>query len=335
MLKVFSSLVLLTSFVSSLQPAELRRESLMETLRTGGYTIILRHARTDRSIPTRETPGYSPKERADQRNLTADGVRDARLMGVVLKKYQIPIGEIIASPLYRTVETAQLAAGDPTTTTMALRVFPSTAEQAALVSAPTQSGTNRLLVTHHFVIETHVPGIKPGDIGESEAVVVRPTADGKLELIGRITLSDWEALAGIDPAPSGNRADAESVLSPAGSQSGRRAGADGVKTPNDIATYYIAAFNTGSSARMREFIEAYLLENPGRTIESRLEIYEEAFRTHGPLTLEMVHSAEADEAVLEMKSRQGNFRLVVKASGARPGRAASVSFVTTHAGVHR
>ena len=90
---------------------------------------------------------------------------------------------------------------------MALRVFPSTAEQAALVSAPTPSGTNRLLVTHHFVIETHVPGIKPGDIGESEAVVVRPTANGKLELIGRITLSDWEALERVRTFVAGRRQD--------------------------------------------------------------------------------------------------------------------------------
>jgi phosphohistidine phosphatase SixA len=320
MLNTISSLVLLTSIAWTPPREELRRESLMEALKAGGYTIILRHARTDRSIPSKETPGYSPKDRADQRNLTADGVRDAKLIGAVLKKYGIPIGEIVSSPLYRTVETAQMAAGNPTTTTMALRVFPSTDEQTALVVAPVRSRTNRLLVTHHFVIEKHVPGIKPGDIGESEAVVVRPDGKGAIEVIGRVTLADWEILGGVRSEPRTNPAP------PAGVSS---------STPKDIATAYVAAFNTGSSARMREFIERYLLVNPDRPVEARLVTYEEAFRSHGPLTLEMVHSADAAEAVLEMKSRQGSFRLVVRASDTQPGRAASVVFMTTQAGGHR
>ena len=52
----------------------------------------------------------------------------------------------------------------PATTTMALRVFPATAEAAALIAAAPAAGTNRVVVTHHFVIETHVPGIRPGDM---------------------------------------------------------------------------------------------------------------------------------------------------------------------------
>ena len=56
MLHLISSIVVLTSLASPLAPPELRRDSLMEALRSGGYTIILRHARTDRSIPVKETP---------------------------------------------------------------------------------------------------------------------------------------------------------------------------------------------------------------------------------------------------------------------------------------
>ena len=130
-----------------------------------------------------------PKERSAQRNLTDEGIRDAALMGVVFRKYGISFAEIISSPMYRTVETAEMAAGTPTKITMDLRSIPSTVEQAALIKTPPKPGTNRLLITHHFVIETHVPGIKPGDIGESEAVVVRHV-NGTIELAGRITLED-------------------------------------------------------------------------------------------------------------------------------------------------
>src|SRR5688500_5866546 len=123
-------------------------------------------------------------------------------MGVRLLKYGFPIGEVAASALFRTRVTAEYAAGTLTRTTMALRVFPSTDEQAAVVAAPPAPGTNRLLVTHHFVIETHVPGIRPGDVGEREAAVVRATGDGRVALVGRITLLDWERLAGVPPQAS-------------------------------------------------------------------------------------------------------------------------------------
>ena len=323
MLHLISSIVVLTSLASPSAPPELRRDSLMEALRSGGYTIILRHARTDRSIPVKETPSYTPKDRADQRNLTDDGVRDAKLIGAVLRKYRIPIGEIVSSPLYRTVETAELAVGKPTRTTMDLRVFPSTADQAALVAAPVKAGSNRLIVTHHFVIETHVPGIRPGDIGESEAAVVRSTADGKVELVGRITLSDWHTLGGVaSPAPAN-----------AGQQRATTAVGAGL-TPEQIARAYIAAFNAGRPA-MRDFIESHLLVNPERPTDARLKTYDELFGSHGPLTLEMVHSADATEAAFEMKSKQGNFQLVVKAADGQPGRAASVSFRVPHFGGHR
>ena len=241
----------------------------------------------------------------------------------MLRKYRIPIGEIVSSPLYRTVETAELAVGKPTRTTMDLRVFPSTADQAALVAAPVKAGSNRLIVTHHFVIETHVPGIRPGDIGESEAAVVRSTADGKVELVGRITLSDWQTLGGVaSPAP-------------ANAVQQRATTAVGVGlTPEQIARAYIAAFNAGRPA-MRDFIESHLLVNPERPTDARLKTYDELFGSHGPLTLEMVHSADATEAAFEMKSKQGNFQLVVKAADGQPGRAASVSFRVPHFGGHR
>src|SRR5258708_4239508 len=93
---------------------ELRRDDLMAALRTGGYTVLLRHARTDRSFT--EQPGYTTKERSTQRNLTDEGIRDAALMGAVFRKYGISFAEIFASPIFRTVETAEMAVGKPTTT---------------------------------------------------------------------------------------------------------------------------------------------------------------------------------------------------------------------------
>jgi hypothetical protein len=86
MMQLLSALALVTGLgtATTVDSTELRREELMSALRNGGYTVLLRHARTDRSF--NEVREYVPKERSAQRNLTDDGVRDAALMGVVFRK---------------------------------------------------------------------------------------------------------------------------------------------------------------------------------------------------------------------------------------------------------
>jgi phosphohistidine phosphatase SixA len=310
---------------------ELRREDLMTALRAGGYTVILRHARTDRSF--QEERSYVPKDRSAQRNLTDDGVRDAALMGVVFRKYRISFAEIISSPMYRSVETAEMAAGTPETT-MVLRTYPSAPEQAALIARAPKAGTNRLLITHHFVIETHVPGISPGEIGESEAVVVRRTAAGKVELVGRITLDDWRALANPDHASP--RPAASASVTTHGAPTGWPGTGASTDIPDThaghVARDYIAAFNSGSPDKMRAFIESSMLADPARPTEQRLASYAKLFEQHGPLSLNAVHGSTATEVILGMRSKQGDLRLTVKTSEAQPMLAASVTFTFMQGG---
>ena len=327
---------------ATVDSAELRREELMAALRAGGYTVVLRHARTDRSF--KEEMGYVPKERSAQRNLTDDGIRDAALMGVVFRKHRIAFAEILASPMYRTVETAELAAGPPATT-MVLRTFPSTAEQAALVATPPRPGTNRLIVTHHFVIETHVPGIRPGDIAESEAVVVRHLSDGKVQLVGRILLDDWRALAnpGATTATSspGAASPAVSHGGTAGSHSfPARTASGGADTGipdthvGHVAREYLAAFNSGSPEQMRAFFGSWMVADSSRPVNQRLETYAKLFADLGPLDTESVQASGATELILVTRSKRGSVRLTVTTSEAQPMRATSVRFAFTE-GAHR
>lgn len=342
MLHLVSSLSLLAGLVAVPNDStELRREKLMEELRKGGYTVLLRHARTDRSFNEQRDP--VPTARKDQRNLTDEGVRDAALMGVVFRKYGVAFAEIVSSPMYRTIETAEYAVGKPTTVTMALRVFPSTPEQAAVVARAPKKGTNRLISTHHFVIETHVPGVKPGDIAESEAAVVRHTAAGKVQLVGRITLSDWQYLANPEAAPkansvpdaSGHGGGALAALGRLihGSPSGAATDGKAVELPDThaghVAREYIAAFNSGDRERMKAYIESWMLANPARTMDERLATYASLFADHGPLTVVKVDLSESLEVALGVKSKRGNFKLTVKTSEAQPMRAQSVTFTMT------
>ena len=349
MVRALSTLSLVVGFATQAQDStELRRQELMAALRTGGYSVILRHARTDRSFDEQRDP--VPVERSKQRNLNDDGIRDAALMGVVFRKYGIQFAEIISSPMYRCVETAEYSVGKPTSTTIALRTFPAPPEQAALVMKAPKEGTNRLIVTHHFVIELHVPGIKPGDIGESEAAVVRHTPDGKVQLVGRITLSDWQVLANPEAAKDTPATNAE--RSSDGAHGGALAAlgrlihgerndapsSTAVVIPDThaghVAKEYITAFNTGSPEKMRAYIESWMVANPARTMEERLNTYSKLFEDHGTLTLVKLESSQALEVTLGMRSKRGNFRLTVKSSETQPMRAQSVTFAMLE-GTHR
>lgn len=299
-------------------PSELRREELMTALRSGGYTILVRHARTDRLPGLKESPSYTPVERSEQRNLSEQGVRDVRLMGQVFRRFAVPVGEVLSSPLYRTRETAE-AFGTPALT-MVLRTFPITAETAALVAAAPPAGSNRVLVTHHFVIELTVPGIHPGDIAESEAAVVRPTGDGKVTLVGRITLADWEALAG---APAASHAAPSTLSSPSVFPATR---------PGRLAARYIEAFNSGDTTRMRAFLEASFVTAPDRPMEARLASYTRLFDDQGPLTLTAVESSDEDAVSLEVRSKKASITLRVVAAAAPADRLQSVTFSIQGAG---
>ena len=300
--------------------AQARREALMDKLRSGGYTVLLRHARTDYSV--QEPQGTIPAERSAQRNLSDEGIRDAALMGVVFRKYGISFAEIIASPMFRTVETAEMAAGKPKAT-MALRVFPSTPEQVALVKTAPKPGTNRLLVTHHFVIETHVPGVKPGDVGESEAAVVSHAPDGTPHLVGFIKLNDWKALANpgsVNSSPA--KSDAPSHAGPANTAP--------VAIPDTpvgrLARGYLAAFNSGDPTVMRSFIESTLVVDPSRSTDERMKSYSKLFDDFGALHPTSVDSSNAVSLTLGVQSKRGPMQVILKSAETGTARLASVSF---------
>ncbi len=344
MLHVLSSLSFIAAITTAtVDSTELRREELMAALRAGGYTVLLRHARTDRSF--REEMGYVPSERSAQRNLTDDGIRDAALMGVVFRKHRIAFGGVLASPMYRTVETAELAAGPPATT-MALRTFPPTAEQADLVATPPKPGTNRLLVTHHFVIEAHVPGIRPGDIAESEAVVVRHLSDGTVQLIGRILLDDWRVLA--DPGGAATMSAAGKASSgashgtaAAAHLSSQTPGISATKTGipdthvGHVAREYIAAFNSGSAEQMKAFFGSWMVVDSTRLVSERLGTYAKLFEDLGPLDVVNTLESGATELTLAVRSKKrGDIRVTVTTAEAQPMRATSVRLAFS-GGTHR
>ena len=293
----------------------LTADSVLVELRTGGYTILWRHTATDHSV--REPRNYENTPRFQQRNLTDRGVADAKIVGAIFTARGIPISEVLASPMYRTRETAEYAFGRVESTPILRQLDPSP-EQRRLIAARPTTGTNRVLVTHHFVIERNVPGIKPGQVAEGEAVVVRATGTDAVEAVGILKMTDWQRLGA-------------QVATAAASGTGHGAGltighgpAAGNETPPGAATNaplvipaslatpqtaaiaaYLQAFNSGDPARMRQFIEHLVVPDPARSMDERLAVYDRLKSNLGTVSITAVDAAESGRVVVRLQGSGG------------------------------
>jgi virginiamycin B lyase len=169
--------------------------ALVDGLRRGGYVLALRHAATDFSMTdsTRD-----PTDCSRQRNLTAEGRRQARSIGREFRRLGIPVGRVLASPFCRTRETATLAFGRavPSRVLLSAEFFegePAGERQPArlrrLLASPPRQATNTILVSHNFAIDDATGE----SLAEGEAVMVRPDGGrrGGFEVVARLKVGDW------------------------------------------------------------------------------------------------------------------------------------------------
>ena len=89
------------------EPAAPAASPIVRELREGGLVLVFRHAATDTRIEMEE----SLRSCAEQRNLSTVGRREARAIGAAIRRLKIPIGDVRASPMCRTRDTAELAFG--------------------------------------------------------------------------------------------------------------------------------------------------------------------------------------------------------------------------------
>jgi hypothetical protein len=160
---------------------KLAGKALVQALRAGGHNIYFRHAATDWSaddhvVAAGDWESCDPKK---IRQLSAAGRETARRVGEAMRVLGIPVGQVLASPYCRTVETARaLGVGPVETTTdiMNLRVAEFFGGESAIaartrrrLSTSPAPGANNVFVAHGNVILS-ATGEYPA---EAEAIVVR------------------------------------------------------------------------------------------------------------------------------------------------------------------
>ena len=171
-------------------PALLRAdESLWSLLRAGGQVVLVRHALTNPGVG--DPPGFRLDDCGTQRNLSAEGRRDALRLGEVLRARQVPVAQVLSSPWCRCLDTARLAFGREAQVQPALgnlfgrreREAEQVAQLRQLVQRRPESG-NLFLVTHGSTTLA-LTGVSPAT---SEMVVLTPQAGG-FRVAGRLAAS--------------------------------------------------------------------------------------------------------------------------------------------------
>jgi hypothetical protein len=147
--------------------------AIVGKLREGGLVLYMRHTSTDFSQNDAAMTSY--EDCAHQRNLTDKGRAEAREIGAHFKRLGIPLGEVLASPFCRTLETARLAFD----------------ELKKLLATPVKQGENRVIASHGNPFHA-VAG--PPYLAEGEIAVVRPEGGMRFTVIARIRPQDWSGL---------------------------------------------------------------------------------------------------------------------------------------------
>ncbi len=171
-------------------------EPVWRLLRDGGYVLVVRHAQA----PGKGDPAnFRLDDCTTQRNLSAEGRRQAAMLGEALRARNVPVGRVLSSRWCRALETARLAFGQVEPEPMLdqfyepdQRVERTGAVRAIIHDWPKNRG-NLVLVTH----QPNVTALTNISAEEGEIVVMAVAPDGTLAVYGRLKPS------GSSPKPAG------------------------------------------------------------------------------------------------------------------------------------
>jgi phosphohistidine phosphatase SixA len=185
----------------------LQGQALVDALRRGGLTILMRHTSTEPVAPDPES--FDVADCKTQRNLSELGREQARAIGAALPKLGVRISKVASSPYCRCLETARLAFGQVEVAEV-LSVGDELgfeekhrrgrAVRELLATAPA-AGTNSVLITHtgtllySFGLDSTPEGI---------AHVFQPGPAGTSVYLGSLAPEDWPRLAGPAAPPAGS-----------------------------------------------------------------------------------------------------------------------------------
>ena len=178
-------------------PADITR-----ALRSGGYVIYMRHGQTRRNeleleAKAREAGRFSLADCATQRNLSDEGIAEARAAGAEFRRMNLPVARYLSSRYCRVVQTARMFADDIVYSEALTSDGPVVKQPEridgvrALLSEKPPAGRNTMLFAHQgiFYEATRLT------VQEGWAVVLVPGNFNRI--VARIAPADWAKLAAV------------------------------------------------------------------------------------------------------------------------------------------
>ena len=180
-------------FLASSVPAHAQSEAeiLVAAMQDGGKVIYLRHAATNQN----EVDTGRLDDRAGQRNLSPAGIEQAKEIGRAFTALRIPVNEVLASPVYRARDTAQLAFGDRVTITMDIVADEYAGPQLRqmldaiprLLRTSAGPGMNRIMVGHRTPLEMVLKRSFPDTVLPEGGMAVFQPGESTPRLLGTIS----------------------------------------------------------------------------------------------------------------------------------------------------
>ncbi len=168
-------------------PGAVADEALWAALKQGGKVVLIRHATVDNTKGNgiRHTPGDCSQEF----NLSPAGRAQAKKISESFRARGIPIGDVLASPYCRTMETAKLAFGSakPSEALRLLEALPPT--QADQVTAQAMKLIGEYKGKANLVLVTHEPNIVAlafETIESGGVFVLAPKGTDQFDILGRL-----------------------------------------------------------------------------------------------------------------------------------------------------
>src|SRR6516162_153864 len=173
---------------------------LVQSLRAGGYNIVVRHGATFSNQADTDPFNFDNVEK--QRNLNDRGKGLAKAFGDAIRRAGLPVGEVYTSKFNRAYETAVLAGFEDIERTVDLTegglvVTPDENNRRAeafrkMLAQVPDKGKNNFLITHKPNIADAL-GKDWFDVKEGEASIFKPKGD-KYELVARVQMDEWPKL---------------------------------------------------------------------------------------------------------------------------------------------
>lgn len=178
-------------------------QELIEALQKGGYNLYFRHEATEWSQQdvVHQKGDWLSCDGTKIRQLSEQGLKRAKRTGAAMRRLDIPVSEVLASPYCRTMETARLLAlGDvqASVDVINMRVADYFGGREAviktartLLAQPPVTGSNRVIVAHGNVAQAATP-VYPG---EGEMVIFKPDGNGNFIFVGKLTPEQLKKLS--------------------------------------------------------------------------------------------------------------------------------------------